>query len=326
MNTTTRRLLGPRLLPWTMRIDRAPAGLWLALQAAALWPTWVWMGRRLQDGSDDPLGLLAVAALAWLGWQLRHQLRQAPRLPWLAAALVGTLGATALRLAGAPPLAASLIAVLAGAAGLLAFLPDVRLQQPRVAPDSGAGSAGLVWAEGQFHPQPARTLAAPRWLPVAAAPVLGLAVLALPLLSSLQFYAGFPLRVLTAEASRWLLAPWFGVLREGSSLLVDGRLIVVDAPCSGVQMAWAGYFSACAIALAVGRGNRAFLLRLPCVGALVLAGNVLRNSLLVALEASGHAVAPWLHQSLGLALLAGVCAAIAACMAWPERHEVLLNQ
>ncbi|MCB2024354.1 MAG: exosortase Q, partial [Ottowia sp.] len=95
MNTTTRRLLGPRLLPWTMRIDRAPAGLWLALQAAALWPTWVWMGRRLQDGSDDPLGLLAVAALAWLGWQLRHQLRQAPRLPWLAAALAGTLGATA---------------------------------------------------------------------------------------------------------------------------------------------------------------------------------------------------------------------------------------
>ena len=31
-----------------------------------------------------------------------------------------------------------------------------------------------------------------------------LAVLALPLLSSLQFYAGYPLRVLTAELSQWL--------------------------------------------------------------------------------------------------------------------------
>jgi hypothetical protein len=28
-----------------------------------------------------------------------------------------------------------------------------------------------------------------------------------------------------------------------SSLLVDGQLIIVDAPCSGVQMAWLGYFT-----------------------------------------------------------------------------------
>ena len=34
--------------------------------------------------------------------------------------------------------------------------------------------------------------------------------------SSLQFYAGYPLRVVTAEASRWLLAPGFTVERDGS--------------------------------------------------------------------------------------------------------------
>jgi exosortase/archaeosortase family protein len=117
---------------------------------------------------------------------------------------------------------------------------------------------------------------------VATAPVLGLSVLSLPLLASLQFYAGFPLRVVTAEASRWLLSIAHTVERTGSSLVVNGQLIIVDAPCSGVQMAWLGYFTACVATLATRISNKTFLLRLPIVGALVLMGNVLRNTVLVA--------------------------------------------
>jgi exosortase/archaeosortase family protein len=265
----------PRLFDGCLHIDCAPAFGWLALQAAALAPVAWWMARRLADGSDDPLGLLALATLALLAWTQRHQLRSAPQPGWLALAAVGTLAATVLRtgigpLDAWPPLAVGLVAVLALAAGLLAWLP------PRVA----------------------------------AAPVLGLAVLALPLLSSLQFYAGFPLRVITAEASRWLLAPAFEVRREAASLLVDGRLVIVDAPCSGVQMAWFGYFTACVVALWAGRGNRDFLTRLPLVGLVVLGGNVLRNSLLVGFEGAGLGLAPWLHEAVGLAVLAAVCAGI----------------
>ena len=270
----------PRLFDGGIRLDRWPASAWLALQAAALAPTWIWMARRLQDGSDDPLGLLALAALAGLAGSQRHALRAAPRLGWLALAGAGTVAATLLRtgigpLPALPPLAAALVAVLALAAGLLAFLPRQ----------------------------------------VAKLPVIGLAVLALPLLSSLQFYAGYPLRVITAEATRWLLAPGFSVLREGSSLLVDGRLVIVDAPCSGVQMAWLGYFCACVVALWARYGDRRFLARLPAVGLLVLAGNVLRNSVLVGFEGAGHALAPWLHEAVGLAVLAAVCGAIACLMA-----------
>jgi exosortase/archaeosortase family protein len=237
------------------------------------------MARRLADRSDDPLGLLALSALAALAWSLRHELRAAPRLGWLLLALLGTIAATLLRggfgpLPALPPLAASLLAVLALACGLLAFLPRR----------------------------------------VAALPVAGLAVLALPLLSSLQFYAGYPLRVVTAEASRWLLAPAFTVAREGSSLLVDGRLVIVDAPCSGVQMVWLGYFTACAVALWARRSDRAFVARLPAVGLLVLAGNIVRNSLLVAFEGAGRPLAPWAHEVLGLLLLALVCGCIGIAM------------
>ncbi|VTU12777.1 exosortase/archaeosortase family protein [Variovorax sp. SRS16] len=280
----------PRVFDRGIQLDRAPASGWLALQAAALMPTWLWMATRLGDGSDDPLGLLALAALAVLAWSLRRDLRPAPRLGWLACATGGTLAATVLRTgAGAlpalPPLAAGLLAVLALACGLIAFLPRR----------------------------------------IAALPVAGLSVLALPLLSSLQFYAGYPLRIVTAEASRWLLAPLFDVAREGSSLVVDGHLVIVDAPCSGVQMVWLGYFTACVVALWARRDDRGFLARLPAVGLLVMAGNIVRNSLLIGFEGAGHALAPALHEALGLALLALVCAGIAWVMARapkPREHRL----
>lgn len=293
--TTPALLRHPHLQASAMHVDRAPPWLWLGLLTAALWPTWHWMALRLADGSDDPLGLLALAALGALVWAARRDLRHSPRLPLLALAGAGALAATALRAHG-PPLLVSLLAVLAWSLGLLAFLPDARRGAQPV-------RGGLLW------PAPRRA--------VAALPVLGLAVLALPLIASLQFYAGYPLRVITAQASAWLLMPWFEVQRQGASLQVDGLLVIVDAPCSGVQMAWAGYFTACATALHAGLGNRAFALRLPLAGLAVLVGNTLRNTALVALAATGHSALPGAHEAVGLLALAGVCAAIACGMRRP---------
>lgn len=267
----------PAFVRWGIAIDRAPAGLWLALMAAALWPTWGWIGTRVLDRSDDPLGLLALGALAALVWQHRRRLRAAPRLGWFALAVVGALLATAAQ-GTLPALVTSLVALLALAAGLAAFLPPG----------------------------------------VATAPVLGLSVLSLPLLASLQFYAGYPLRVITAEASRWLLMASHEVERSGTSLRVDGHLVIVDAPCSGVQMVWFGYFTACVVSLYLGRGNRAFLTRLPAVSALVLVGNIVRNTVLVSLEYSGPHLPGWAHDGVGLVVLAAVCSAIAFIMSRAE--------
>ena len=278
-----RLLKVPGFVPFAVRIDRAPEWLWLALLAAALWPTLWWMGQRMVDGSDDPLGLLALAALGAVVCVHRRSLRAAPRLGWLTLAMAGTLAATATR-TYLPDLASALIALLALAAGLVAFLPTR----------------------------------------VAVAPVLGLSVLSLPLLASLQFYAGYPLRVVTAEVSRWLLALQHDVSRSGSSLLVNGHLVIVDAPCSGVQMVWLGYFTACVVALYTQHAHRAhapfnnriFLTRLPAVSVLVLLGNVVRNTLLVAGETSGWHLPVWAHDAVGLAVLAAVCGGIACVMTW----------
>lgn len=290
----------PRCLEAAIRIDRVPAWVWLLAQALALWPAWLWMARRWADGSDDPLGLLALAALAVLVWQQRRALRAAPSLTCLATASVLTLCAAVARtglhlgpfdLPAWPPLLSTLLSVLALASALLAFLQRPRSDAPR----------GAVGA--------------------AALPVLGLAVLALPLLSSLQFYAGYPLRVLTAALSRCLLMPFFSVTREGASLWVDGRWVIVDAPCSGVQMVWLGYFTACITALFMARcSSRGFVARLPLVGAWVLIGNVVRNACLVAAEGAGRPLPAWGHEALGLLVLALVCGSIVASIARAPRR------
>ena len=79
-------------------------------------------------------------------------------------------------------------------------------------------------------------------------------------------------------------------------------------------MLWLGEFTACLVALFVALPNRAFLGRLPAVSALLVAGNVVRNTVLVGLEASGHAPPRWGHEAIGLLVLAAVCTAIALVM------------
>jgi len=239
--------------------------------AIALWPHWRWAAARLVDGSDEPLGLAALVVLLIAVTGLVPRLRSEPSPAWLAVAVLLTAGSTVLG-AVAPALVGALVAALALVAVLAAFMP--------------AGA------------------------PVA--PLAGLAALALPIVSSLQFYAGFPLRVVTAEASMRLLGLLgFDASREGSAMLVDGRLIIVDAPCSGVQMAWLAYFCACTVACWRGLPDRAFVRRLAWVGVVVLGGNVVRNSILVALDATVTTTVAIVHEAVGLGVLGAVCALVA---------------
>jgi exosortase/archaeosortase family protein len=147
--------------------------------------------------------------------------------------------------------------------------------------------------------------------PLAA--LAGLALLSLPLLASLQFYAGYPLRVVTAEATRGLLAiGGLEVVRAGTALEVGGRLVIVDAPCAGVQMGWAAYAAACAAGAWLRLPDARFLGRLPLVGAFVLGGNVVRNTLLVLGETNSRGLGETAHELVGL----GVFALLGAAVLW----------
>ena len=267
--------------PVTCRPTHLSPVAWLGLQAAALWPHGAWMVARVRDGSDEPLGLAALALLLMLLATRAHTLRIAPHTGWLGAGVALALLANA-ALWIAPPLACALLAALALAAALMAWLP----------------------------------VNAPR------APLAGLVLLALPWIASLQYYGGYPLRVITAQASAGLLQlAGFAAECSGTAMRVQGQLVIVDAPCSGVQMAWIAWFCACAVAALVSLRDGDFVRRLPWIGALVLIGNVLRNTVLVALESRPQGLAESLHEGIGLAALALVCAAVIGVMGKGGRRE-----
>ena len=72
---------------WQHRLENVPPWAWLAVQAGALWTHWRWAAARVVDGSDDPLGVVALALLLWFVVRLAPELRGQPRPGWLGAAL-----------------------------------------------------------------------------------------------------------------------------------------------------------------------------------------------------------------------------------------------
>lgn len=78
---------------------------------------------------------------------------------------------------------------------------------------------------------------------------MGLALLTLPSLASLQFFLGYPARVAAAQGACWLLAlQGFSVQRQGVELLWQGHRLLVDTPCSGLATLWMMMFFAMGLA------------------------------------------------------------------------------
>jgi exosortase/archaeosortase family protein len=151
--------------------------------------------------------------------------------------------------------------------------------------------------------------------------VAGLFLLALPVASSLQFVAGFPMRLAASNIASWMLqTSGAGVTAEGTGLRWSGGVIEIDSPCSGIRMLWAGlYFgltSACAY-----RANaiRTFGVLVTAVVAVVL-GNALRSAALFYLEAGLTPVtcswASIIHSGVGLIVFSGIAAGTLACARW----------
>lgn len=144
---------------------------------------------------------------------------------------------------------------------------------------------------------------------VAQAALLGLS---LPVVATVQFYLGFPLRVLAAEVSAIVLrALEFAVVREGTLLHWRGETILVDAPCSGVRMLWFGLYLAAALA-ALGRlDNRRSLIALAVAFVVVIAANVVRATALFFKETQIVALPGWTHAGIGVLLFGAAVLIIA---------------
>lgn len=150
-----------------------------------------------------------------------------------------------------------------------------------------------------------------------AAPLVTLLLLALPIIASLQFYLGYPLRLATAHAAAPLLAvAGFDVVARGAAFAFAGSTILVDPPCAGIGMVWVGSYTAALLSYLDGASARRTLANGLVAAGAVFAANVLRNALLFFPE-SGLVRAPaWAHDAIGLAAFTAAIVAVVAFAHW----------
>ncbi len=146
-----------------------------------------------------------------------------------------------------------------------------------------------------------------------AAPLATLLLLALPVIATLQFYLGYPLRWLTAHAAAPLLSvAGLDVRAAGAALQWGAKTILVDPPCAGIGMLWIGSYAAALFS----HMQRADALRTLANGAaaaaIVFAANVARNTALFFPETRLVDLPEGFHPAIGLAAMAGAIVSIFA--------------
>jgi exosortase/archaeosortase family protein len=139
-----------------------------------------------------------------------------------------------------------------------------------------------------------------------------LLLLALPIIASLQFYLGYPLRLLVAHASALLLS-LLGVsaTAAGASIVHDGTTVLIDAPCAGIGMLWIGSFVAALLSYLHAADACRTLLNGVSAGLLVLLANIARNVVLYFPESGRVQWPAWSHEVVGLLALAAAIVPLA---------------
>lgn len=236
----------------------------------------------------------AVTAATWDAW--RWYLTRIRDAPEEAATLVLTIALLALagRMRGVPPAGARGPAPVMPAAVLLVTYAASYVWLPPIMRAAIAVTATLFC----LH-----VAVLGRRPPVA---FIGLAVLALPVLPSLQFTLGYPLRVACAAFATVLLQMHgLSVEQQGTFLAWRGDLIELDAPCSGVNMLWAALLLTLMACVWLRLRIIKLLLAVLITIVLVVASNVLRTVSLFYVEAGLVTGVPaWWHEGIGMAAFA----------------------
>jgi exosortase/archaeosortase family protein len=146
-----------------------------------------------------------------------------------------------------------------------------------------------------------------------ATPLIPLLLLALPIIASLQFYLGFPLRWLVAQSGAMLLtlAGW-PAQASGAAIVYDGITVLVDAPCAGIGMLWIGGYVAALLSYLACAGASRTLFNAMAAALLVFAANVVRSTVLFFPEAG---LVDWpaaSHEAVGMAALLAALLPLAA--------------
>jgi exosortase/archaeosortase family protein len=152
--------------------------------------------------------------------------------------------------------------------------------------------------------------------------IWSLFLLSLPIVASLQFYMGFPMRVIIGEATALLLKlNGLVVFREGVCLHFGEKLIWIDAPCSGVKMLWTGCFLAALLVTIYQFNFRKTILTFVSTFGIILIGNIFRAIGLFYLEAELIKMPDFGHEFIGISAFILTCIGIVAAILKIRNHE-----
>jgi exosortase/archaeosortase family protein len=247
----------------------------VGILALAYWPVWSWYFARTLDGSDEPWGLCSLLAAVVYAFVA---IKKSPAVT-AAFAIFG------------PAQALLMVAYCL-------LLPIAPMQIQAIIAVTSIGLACSRLFLRRVEPG-----------------FLALLLLSLPVVSSMQFYLGYPLRLVVAKLSAISLHfMGFAVGAKGTGLSYLGQTFEVDAPCSGIRMLWSGLFLA-ALLICMRRVNlRGAVVLFPFAVIAVIGTNVIRATSLFYVNAMSFGpyldrVIPDWHGAIGLsAFLASACA------------------
>jgi exosortase len=220
--------------------------------SVAFAPVLLWYWSRLDNGSGEALGLVALV----LAITLARKDRDTPNLRFAE------------------------ISILIYGLGFF-FLPPLLRIIPALA--TIAFLTGIHRQAGQF----------------------GLLLLSLPVQASLDFFLAYPFRLITAEGARFLVnLLGYPVERLGVQLFLEGSIVSVDLPCSGLQMLWASAFLTALLATLFHLSYRRTLELGVVALMLSLLANTLRASSLFFPEAGIISIPGFAHGGIGLIFFA----------------------
>ncbi len=260
-----------------------PPVVCVAVIAMAAWDSWRWLAHRYAAAPEEALSLVLTVGLLCL--LALPRLRTARRLSAIPLAPVPLSLVTLL-------LAAHAAAILWAPAILAAALAATVLLYALYRSATGLSPPPAFW---------------------------GLVALAMPVVPSLQFVLGYPMRLISAQLTVALLSvQGVPISREGTFVVIGGETIQFDAPCSGVSMLWALVL----VTLMAGLIQRLDVIRLGAALVLTIAVaivcNVLRvSSLLFAETVLGAEQPAWLHEGVGLVAFAVTSVALLGLLRWP---------
>ncbi len=214
--------------------------------AVAFWPLWGWYFARTLDKSDEPWGLCALLTVV---------------------IFLSPLAGSARASTSEPLIERSKASWIAGISFLSIYIATFSFA-PNLA--QAVLAVFAIWF-----------LLVKRFATPSKAGTLGLLLLSLPVIPSLNFFAGYPLRLLVARGVCLVLnCLGFRAGQDSTMITINNQLIAVDAPCSGINMLWAEAYvvMVCACLFKLNLKNTAVLSVASM--ALILAGNTIRAAAL----------------------------------------------